>query len=99
MPRLREEFDIEELPGGAQALRTVVCDEEEPQPVIVTLKSSIEDVMDHAVVVIGIEQDEGQESTTVAFMDPLTGRIERDATGLFWQSWNFAGRRAFVLRP
>jgi hypothetical protein len=101
IPALREEFDVEELRADAETLRAIINDANDPEPVIVTLKPSVQSPMDHAVVLIGTEQRQGvlgiQE--VVAFMDPLTGKIEEDTTGNFWIFWDFAGRRAFVIRP
>ncbi|HZP84938.1 MAG TPA: hypothetical protein VFB21_25095 [Chthonomonadaceae bacterium] len=98
-----EGFDVEELIDDAEErIRAAIADSEEPQPVIVTLKVPLLNApRDHAVVLVGIRQqaEENGQSEIVEFMDPLTGQIEQDATGMLWQYWDFAGRRAFILRP
>ena len=93
-----EGFDIEELSRDEERVIFAVTDADDPHPVIVTLQNSIASRTDHAVVLLGIETDaEGGE--TVFYFDPLTGAIEQDATGEFWINWQYAGERAFVLRP
>ena len=93
-----EGFDVEELRRDADdAVRAFVQDPDDPQPVIMTLQNKVDSRTDHAVALLGIEAQGSGE--TVFYFDPLTGRIEQDATGEFWINWEFAGSRAFVLRP
>ncbi len=105
MDGLREAgFDVEPLTGttfheAENLLRAIAADEDDPQPVIVTLQNPrIRMSGDHAVAVIGIETNAaGQE--VVSYLDPLTGAIESDASGDFWLFWSAARQLAFVLRP
>lgn len=100
-------FEVEELradtDGEAQELlRTTITDQDDPQPVIVILQNPLLATrMNHAVVVISIEPGKAVSDMQwdVEFMDPLTGRIERDTNGMFWRQWDFAGQRALIIRP
>ncbi len=100
-------FDVQELTApteeeAQELLRASVMDEEEPHPVIVTLRNQLSPArLDHAVVLVGVEQifTLTGERETVTFMDPVTGRLEQDTTGTFWRQWEFAGRRAYIIQP
>ncbi len=98
-------FDVEELQASedmsaAETLLAVVMDEDDPQPVIVTLINALVTVeMDHAVVITSIIRQQGSERYTTMYMDPLSGRIETETTGMFWIWWEYAGQRAFTIRP
>ena len=99
-------FEVEELTAPTEAemislLREAVTSEDDYQPVIVTLQNpALGTTLDHAVVVIHIGQGQDLDiSNTVEYMDPLTGEIEKDSTGMFWSYWYYAGQRAFILRP
>ena len=94
-----EGFDIDDLTRSEEnEIIAIAADEDDPQPVLVTIQNSIAGLMDHAVVLLGIETGaEGGE--TVFYFDPLTGAIEQDATGEFWINWQYAGERAFILHP
>jgi hypothetical protein len=100
-------FDIEELNApteeeAQELLRMMVTDEDDPQPVIVTLRDPRwPSRTDHAVVVTNIRQVESGSETreVVEYMDPLTGNIEQDVSGLFWQFWLLGQLRAIIIRP
>lgn len=81
------------MPTEAEAqdlLRAAVTDEEDAQPVIATLLNLfLSTTQDHAVVVLNIRQGQETEREVVEYMDPLTGEIERDSSGRFWQYWYF----------
>ena len=94
-----EGFDIDDLTrSGESAVCAIVTDEDDPQPVLVTIRNSIAGQMDHAVILLGIETDANGVEVTF-YLDPLTGAVERDENGEFWLNWQFADERAFVLRP
>jgi len=96
-------LDVQELTAAdEEQIRELVASETDPLPVIVTLKDPFAaGTMDHAVVVVNVweEVNSGVATETVEFLDPLTGRIERDASRRFWQEWIFAGRRNLVVYP
>src|SRR5690349_5557608 len=71
IPSLREEYDVEELRGDIQALRETISNEDDPQPAIVILKYSADSLLDHAVVLLGIQlqRDEIRSYEVVEFMD------------------------------
>jgi hypothetical protein len=100
-------FDVEELTApteeeAREILCTTITDEDNPQPVIVTLANPLVSLDgDHAVVVINIRQAEAGSGTReiIEYMDPLTGNIEQDISGLFWQFWLLGQLRAVVIRP
>ena len=96
-------FDIEDLTGvTTEEMRLRVTAEPDPQPVIVTVKDPfVPSGYDHAVVVtnVGRPSPEDMPLASVEFMDPLTGRLEQDESGAFWDRWDFAGGRAFAIGP
>ena len=76
-------IDVQELTAPTEAealelLRTTIMDEDNPLPVVITLLNPFLAVpLDHAVVLVGVEQTFTLtgEYETVTFMDPLTGRL------------------------
>jgi len=94
-----QEIDVDELPqDDFDSVRAYVTDEEEPQPVIVTIKTPfVPSLMDHAVVVLDVRQIEGQEF--MAYMDPLTGQVKQEKSTLFQTYWSLAGGQAFIIYP
>jgi len=88
---------IEPTDGPETEIRQYVNDENEPTPVLVTIKPAFSDVTDHAVAVLGVGKgDSGNEEVT--FMDPLTGRIEALNAELFFLQMDNAGQLAFVIQ-
>jgi hypothetical protein len=100
-------FTIDELRGEIRAveddlgaLRTIVEDTEDPQPVIVTVQEPFRDFNgDHAVVVIGFAPsiEDGNEREIVIYMEPLSGTLEQDTADHFGQCWSQADNRAFTI--
>jgi hypothetical protein len=100
-------IEMEELNAPTDAerealVRLTVTDEENAQPILVTLQNPLlMTTGDHAVVLLGIRsvQVESNSYEIVEYMDPLSGEIKQDITGIFWEYWAFAGQRAFIIRP
>ena len=78
----------------------LVNDEDDPQPVIVTLQKPFRDFNgDHAVVVTGITPADDPTGGMVSYMDPLSGALEADTVYSFRLCWNQADNRAFTVSP
>ena len=89
--------DVSELTHDVESkLRSYVDDQDEPLPVLVTVKAPFSAAMDHAVVVLGIRDDD--HGVEIAYyMDPLSGRNETMSVDRFFQYWDYAGGLAFVI--
>ena len=96
---LGDPFDVDLLDGREEEIRTLVSDEADPQPVLMQLHSGVHTILTpfHAIVLLGIRDT--PEGELVFYLDPLTGEIEEDSTGMFWRRWDEAGARACTIRP
>jgi len=92
------------LPDALKLLRDSVMDPDDPQPVIVSLQTDIRSADDHAVVVrrfLGNRNNTTGLEPMVELMDPdhSRGGIRKLSLQEFGRQWNFAGQRAFTVRP
>jgi len=96
---LREEdCEVTELTEDPEnEMREHVNDAEDPTPVLVTIKPAFSEIMDHAVVVLGLDNEESEDAR-VTLMDPLSGHIATMKAALFFLQWDNAGQLAFVIR-
>lgn len=96
---LRQNFDVDDLltEDWDAVVEAVVVNGE---PVIATIAHpllSLGITGDHAVVIVGIEENTlGDE--TVHYMDPMTGNIEQMPVDEFQRWWDNPGQRAFTLQ-
>lgn len=98
---LDEKYTVEDLTGDESAVRACVSEDSIPVIGILQYELALNETAFHAVVIIEISAgiQDGKNTEIVKFMDPMTGRIEEDSTGLFWYRWSLAGERAFIVSP
>lgn len=90
---------VEELNRDPEdELRSHVNDPNDPLPILVMVKTPFSPDMDHAIVILGIDNND-EEEEIVTYMDPLTGQNETMLAAEFLMYWDFAGSLAFLIRP
>jgi hypothetical protein len=80
----------------AHEMRALVNDPDDPTPVVALLKPNFSHQTDHAVVVLGFENNTAG-GDSVVYMDPQFGQITLTTVSEFMYYWEFTNRDAFVI--
>ncbi len=92
-----QDYEVLEIADDPETrIREYLNDEDNPLPVLVTIMPAFSDVMDHAVVLVGITTDAAGEEV-INLMDSLCGCIQTMSIDEFFRQWDNAGQLAFLI--
>lgn len=100
LPALKDAYSVDILSGDDAAIRDIVLNRQDPQPVIVIIGDRSSTTSTHAVAILDITTNlQRDNAEVIVFYDPDRGTI-REMNGIdFWPAWSLGGELAFTIQP